>query len=429
MAREGLTLRASRRVPQQRTAEPALATDPVPTGEPVEPVAAVPFDRLLSIAVLTPAQASLVAVQLLDAVQPNGASDGVPSEAACLGAVTVTPSGRVDVTDPLPGEGTRLTVLLEQLVQNARRLPTHPKPGQLSLLRRLEDVARDPLLDPGARARELEGALIGTLGPGALARLAGQLAALVDGFARLTPSAPSPTVLPAPGRREPAVARTDSPTGSPSVAPRAHGVPASPARPSSRPARGTRHVLHPRTRGRRLALIALLVVGALAISSYLVVRGPGSGILGALGNSPSAPATTAPPHPSTKAAPHGRQHRRQAAATLAPRHSGPVTGVTVLKTAGCAPGGLCPIKVTVRLRPASTARTIGWKVGAARLCTRGITWSAPTRVTAQAGWSSVYATSSVRVPNGRSLALVAVTTTPARAQSRPVPVRGSSLHC
>ena len=35
--------------------------------------------------------------------------------------------------------------------------------------------------------------------------------------------------------------------------------------------------------GRRVALVALLIVGALAISSYLVVRGPGSGILGALG--------------------------------------------------------------------------------------------------------------------------------------------------
>lgn len=429
MAREGSALRASNRVPQQRTVEPELASDSVRTGEPAEPVGVVPLDRLLSVAVLTPAQASIVAVQLLDAVQPSGATEEVASEATRLGAVTVTPSGRVDVADPLPGEGTRLTVLLEQLVQSARRLPTHPKQGQLSLLRRLEDVARGPLLEPGARARELEGAVVGTLGPGALARLAGQLAALVDAFARLTPSTPSPTGVLAPGRMQPAVASTDSSPGSPSVAPRAHGVPASPARPSGQSGRRTRHVLHPRTRGRRVALVALLIVGALAISSYLVVRGPGSGILGALGNSPSAPATTAPPHPSTKPAPHGRQHRRQAAATLAPRHSGAVTGVTVQKTAGCAPGRLCPIKVTVHLRRASTARTIGWKVGAARLCTRGITWSAPTRVTAQAGWSSVYATSSVRVPNGRSLALVAVTTTPARAQSRPVPVRGSSLHC
>ena len=54
---------------------------------------------------------------------------------------------------------------------------------------------------------------------------------------------------------------------------------------------------------------------------------------------------------------------------------------------------------------------------------------APTTVTAQAGWTTVYASSSVRVPKGRSLALIALTTTPARAQSPPVPVAGASLHC
>ena len=114
---------------------------------------------------------------------------------------------------------------------------------------------------------------------------------------------------------------------------------------------------------------------------------------------------------------------------LAGRHTGAITGVAVQKTGSCKPGALCPVKVTVHFRPASTTRPIGWKVGAARLCTRGITWSAPTTVTAQAGWTTVFASSSVRVPNGRSLALIALTTTPARAQSRPVPVTGSKLHC
>ena len=85
--------------------------------------------------------------------------------------------------------------------------------------------------------------------------------------------------------------------------------------------------------------------------------------------------------------------------------------------------------VTVRFRPASTSRTIGWKVGAARVCKPGITWSRPVTVTAQPGWTTVYASSSVRVPKGRPLALTALTTTPARAQSRPVPVTGSSLQC
>jgi hypothetical protein len=114
---------------------------------------------------------------------------------------------------------------------------------------------------------------------------------------------------------------------------------------------------------------------------------------------------------------------------LAGRHAGPITGVALQKTGGCRPGALCPVKVTVHLRPDSTAQPVGWKVGTARLCKRAITWSAPTTVTAQAGWTTVYASSSVRVPKGRSLALIALTTTPARAQSPPAPVTGSSLHC
>jgi hypothetical protein len=169
----------------------------------------------------------------------------------------------------------------------------------------------------------------------------------------------------------------------------------------------------------------------LVASGYLVLRGQGTGILGAFGRGthPAAPATTAPAHPSTTSAPHKQQHPHQAVPALAGQHSGPITGVTVQKTARCAPGGLCPVKVTAHFRPSPTARAIGWKVGAARLCTRGISWSAPTTVTARAGWTTVYASSSVRVPKGRSFALVALTTTPARAQSRPVPVSGSTLHC
>jgi hypothetical protein len=169
----------------------------------------------------------------------------------------------------------------------------------------------------------------------------------------------------------------------------------------------------------------------LAASSYVLLRGPGLGIVESLGRGshPSAPTTTGPAQPSKKPASQPQAHQPRAVPALAGRHAGSITGVVVQKTGSCTPGALCPVKVTVHFRPASTAQPIGWKVGAARLCKRGITWSAPTTVTAQAGWTTVFASSSVRVPKGRSLALVALTTTPARAQSRPVPVTGSSLHC
>ena len=376
----------------------------------------MPFDRLLSVAVLTPAQASLVAVQLLDAAHLSGTVDREHPAGADLGAVTFTASGDVAVGRPGTDGSTSVTELLEQLLQNAHRLPAHPRPAQLLLLHRLEEATRDPQLEPEARARELEAALVDTLGPDARQRLAAELAALVDAFARITPGVPDPAdVLAAPSRVGPATAAAAI---------------AGPRRAPNRPPRRSKALLHPRQRGRRVAILVLVVAAVLAGSGYVMVGGPVAGIVESLGRdgNPTAPATPAPDHPSTGSADQQRPHRAEAVAALAGRHSGTITSVVVQKTGSCSPGALCPVKVTVHFRASSTARPIGWKVGAARLCKRGIAWSAPTTVTALAGWTTVYASSSVRVPRGRSLALIALTTTPARAQSRPVPVTGS-LHC
>ena len=419
-------------VPEQRTGERESTAHPLQTGESVRPV---PFDRLLSVAVLTPAQALIVAVRLLDAAHMSGPVEGEDFAAAGLGAVSLTSSGDVDVGLPDADGGTRVTELLTQLLQNARRLPAHPSQEQLLLLRRLEEATRDPLLEPGARARELEGALAATLGAGARQRVCGQLAALVDAFAHVTPSVLGPAeTLAAPRRVGPATGAAAI-SGAGSVAPgssRPAHRRAAPARPApSRPSRRSRALFHPRKRGRRAALVVLVLAAVLVGSSYVLLRGPGVGIVGSFGRGihPAAPTTTGPAQPSKKPADRLQPHHRQAVPALAGLHTGAITGVAVQKTGSCKPGALCPVKVTVRFRPAATAQPIGWKVGAARLCKRGITWSAPTTVTAQAGWSTVFAHSSVRVPHGRSFALIALTTTPARAQSRPVPVTGSTLHC
>lgn len=420
-------------MPQQRTGDQEPTADHAEARESAGSVRSVPFDRLLSVAALTPAQASLVAVQLLDAAHQGGPGDEEPPVAACLGAVTLTPSGEVDVRRPPAGEGQPVPELLRQLLQNARRLPTHPRREQLVLLRRLEEAARDPLLDPGARARELEDALADTLGPGARQRLAGQLAALVDAFAHVAPGVPAPDPLAAPRP----VRATTAPAAIPAAAPAAPGSSqpgphrAGPApRPPRRARRRSRTLLHRRTRG-RVALVALVLASALAVSGYVMLRGPGVEFVGSLGrgSQPAAPDTTTPAQPSRQPATELSPHRRQAVSTIAARRAGPVTGVSVQKAGSCKPGALCPVRVTVHFRPASTTRAVSWKVGAARLCKPGITWSPPTTVTAQPGWATVYADSSVRVPQGRSLALVALTSAPARAQSRPVPVTGSALHC
>lgn len=401
-------------VPERRGGKPGATGDPPPNPGPEKPV---PFDRLLSVAVLTPAQATLVAVRLLDAAHLAGTVDGEHLRGAGLGAVSFTASGDVAVAPPGTGAGTGVTELLERLLQNAHRLPTHPRKAQLLLLHRLEEATRDHQREPVARARELEATLADTLGPGVRQRLAGELAALVEAFTQITPGFPDPTDPPAAPHRV--------------LPPPPAAPPPDLRRAPNRPAGRSKALTHPRKRGRRVALLVFVVAVALAASGYVMAGGPGSGIVESLGRdgNPAGPATPASDHhPSKGPAAQHRQTRAEAVATLAPRHSGPVTGVVVQKAGSCSPGALCPVTVTVHFRPSSTPRPISWKVGAARMCRRGIAWSAPTAVTALAGWTRVYASSSVRVPRGRALALVALTTTPARAQSRPVPVAGS-LHC
>lgn len=394
------------------------------------------MERLLSVAVLTPAQAVLVAMQLLDAAEAASPAAGADAPSR-LGAVTVTPSGDLQVETADADEGTPATEVLEQLVQNARRLPAHPKPEQVLLLRRLDELTAAPVLHPGARARELETSLTDTLGPDGRGRLPGQLAALVQAFARVAPAVPgdaaSLDLRPDPGHvtrttTKATATRDAPPPPGPSVPVPHRARTARPAR--TRPPRGKTALPYRRSRVRRVGLVALLLAAALAVSSY-VALGPGAAFVRSLGpgSEPAAPSPTTPSEPPEQSAEQPQSPRRQAVPALAARRAGPITGVALEKIGECRPGGICQVKVTVRLRPASSAQSVSWKVGAARLCRRGVAWSTPTSVTAEPGWTTVYAHSSIRVPKDSRLALVALTSAPARAQSRPVPVAGSSLRC
>lgn len=383
-----------------------------PTAQPPQiqaPARGVPLRRLLPVVVLSPAQACLVAVQLLDATHPGGATNGT-NPADDRWAVALTPSGDVEATRAASGEGTSVTALLAELAENARRLPAHPTSEQVQLLRRLEETAADPR--PGARARELERALAESLRPGARQRMSGQLAALVGAFAHVAAS----VAVPAEARTAPAVSRPG---------PRRAAPPPGPSRP---PRRG-RITGHRRARTRRLVLVVLLLTAALAASGYVVLREPDAGSSGALDRDRRQAEPTAPAAPSREPAGRQRPDPRPDVTALADRSSGPITAVEVAGATACTPGTPCPVTVTVRFRPAATTQPVVWRVGAARSCGSPVTWSGPVTVTAQPGWTSVFAGSSVPVPEGRSPVLVALTTAPARAQSPPAPVAGSSLRC
>lgn len=371
-----------------------------PTAEPPEPAAAgrVPLHRLLTAVTLSPAEASLVSVRLLESVGASRATGGSLSDDD-LWAAALTRSGGVAATRAEGNAGAALDELLGQLCRNARRLPAHPAPAQLVLLRRLEEAAAEPGLEPGARAARLEAGLVEVLGASAPQRLGAQLADLVGASAHLAASTRAPLAV-----------------ASPPVTRLARSRPPWHGRPSGRRRRPAR----------RAAAIALLLVAAAAGSGYVLTRRTGDASAGAEGGDP---ATAAPSGEARTSPTPSERPARPRFASLAPRQAGAVTGLELRPVAGCDRGAPCPVTVTVRLRPASDVRVVTWRVGTATSCAGELRWSPPVGVGAQPGWTRVYATSSVPIPERGPVVLVAATTTPARAQSPPVPVAGSSPSC
>jgi hypothetical protein len=315
----------------------------------------------------------------------------------------ITPDGEVHAAAVTDGEaGVGVDDVLARLVVNARQLPArHPRTGQLVLLERLDEVAHSSH-EPAARALMLREPLEDALGPDSEPRLRRELAALVTAFGHVPESIAAP-VTPI----------------------RKHAVPprkAPPTPPLRRKVRGRR------TRPPRLRTVATVLVCVLVLAGgYYALGAPGLG--SASGHHPA--------HHRPASAPPTRTHHPKPAAkpspAVVPRLAGPsagsVTGVQVQRLAPCPAGSLCPVRVTVNLTPATSAQLVGWRVGAVRECTRHVTWSPVTSVTAQPGWTRVYAGTSVQIPAGHPIALVALTTTPARAQSPPQRLAATAPRC
>jgi hypothetical protein len=266
--------------------------------------------------------------------------------------------------------------------------------------------------DPAERASALRDAVVAVLGGDAVRRVRHQLAMLAEAFKGVAVSRPMST----------------SPING-------HAGGSSPAgRPITLPARG--HApRRPRVRRRahtRRLLVVLVVLAVALTGGYLVLRGPGSGLLDARGggSDQTGQRASGPSHVRQgQQAGHPAPRHAQPYPALAAHSAGRVRGVVLQDTGGCRPGAACIVNVTVDLAPAAASQVIGWRIGAVQQCVRRVSWSPETTVTAQPGWTRVFASSSVQVPRGRSLALFALTSTPTHAQSRLVPVAGTARHC
>lgn len=393
----------------QEVSAPASASQedrPVGLPGPAAAAGGVPLDRLLTVVTLSPAEAVHVAGRLLESTDAP-----YPVDTAAVHhdrwVVAVTASGDVEATPAGSRAGAPVAELLGQLVHSARRLPAHPTSGQLRLLRRLEEAAAaEPAAEPGAWPGRLQKALVEVVGADAPERMVAQLADLVRAYSHMAVSSPAPTAVPA-----------------------APGEPRSgPQPPGPRRSRGMSRRPR-RAPARRAVLAVLLLVVAVAGSGYLLTRPADDASAGADRPRAAAPTGKADADTSSTTEGQGSAQPRPRVETLAPRSAGAITGVELQPGSGCAPGALCAVTVTARFRPAPSAQVVTWRVGTATSCKGRPSWSAPISVTAQPGWTRVYASSSVQVPRRPAVALVATTTAPARAQSSPVPVTGSSLRC
>ena len=390
----------------------------------------VPLRELLLIAVLRPTQAVLVTADLLQATgtTPSGRVHAV-----------LRADGTVDVTGAVDGApGVPFQDLMDDLVRNARRLPAHPRPDQVRLLHHVEaEVGATG--DPAARALALRETLTEVVGVDAVTRVRRELAALVEAFNAIAVSRPVPSARenghpinghPTNGHpinshpvNNHTSTSTSIPTGVPPTSPVPTGLLTGP---------GSRQAARRPARRRHRLVIPIVLVLAL-VGAYLFLRGPGSGMLDSLRGGDSNPSGTHRParsHPPAQhRTGHAATHHRKAFPALAAHSSGRIRGVVLQKNTSCRPGTACGVTVTVQLAPAGVSQVVGWRVGVARRCVRRMAWSPETTVTAQPGWTRVFASSSVLIPKGKSLALVALTSTPKHAQSRPAPVAGASLHC
>ena len=290
-----------------------MRRSPADRGPGGEPAGRVSLDRLLSVAVLSPAQAALVAVQLLDAIARAGTTNGAKPGRRRLWAVALTPSGEVEVS-PCTGRRGCTGHRAPRAAEPER--PPAPGPPEARAARAAAQAGggrRGAAPEPGARARELEERAGRGLGSGARQRLAGQLAALVDAFAHIAASVRVPVAALA-ASRWPA---TRSAPGR-----------ADPPRPSDRPS-GARAQAEPSTRRtRRTALVALFLAVALAGSGYVVLRDPGTGRGGtrAHDDDPAAAAADAPSGSSeaardtTAVPPPARRRRARGARQRRPGH-------------------------------------------------------------------------------------------------------------
>jgi hypothetical protein len=114
---------------------------------------------------------------------------------------------------------------------------------------------------------------------------------------------------------------------------------------------------------------------------------------------------------------------------LAPKHAGLVREVALRSTAPCRLRGSCPVQVTVAVTPTQQAHQIAWRVVAVNRCTGARHIAAQGTMTVSANSGSAWDTPRLNLRARHGVAAIAVTSTPAHAASRPLLVPAHHISC
>ncbi len=423
-----------------RQPEKPSADELSPAEAGFSPDGGVALCRLLAVATLTPAQAGLLALDLVSELEDRHRHDRHCGRVG-VRAATVSAAGQLRLLPEdsgvaeegaVPGRDgeqwrvavTEAAALIRRLVVNTRRSGPRRRSESVLLADRMDGPIAH-ITDLAQRVREAVAEIVGTGDAQRTRRTRQELAALVV----------ATRGRPVPPERDPFAVKCVAPVAPvPLVVSRTAVLAPGGWRPSSR------HAWHRRRRSRpRKSVLIGLVVVVLGVLGWWgvprawteVQRGWEAVFIPENPSQQFAPVSQPPaPEPTQTAAPRAENQEPRTVERPAPAAADPITDVTIERVEGrCIPGEVCPIRVDVHLRSAGTARQVSWSLQVVDRCSGTVETQQGVSMTAEAGWRQVYGISRPQLPGGTALAVLAVTESPARAASEPLLVPATGPKC
>lgn len=374
-------------------------------------VPGVSLDRLLGIAILTPAQAVHIASSIFTGLADLHAA-GLVHGSLTSRKVMIGTDGSVRLSGwasfgPSTSAATARVADLDaacavvnELVRNADRPVGRHHPGGSRLLVQLERLASGGTPDDAhSTATALSDGLAAAEGVSAgSALLCAQLGALSTASIKHMPGIERETRGPQPTRRRP----------------RPSAAADEPRSPDGRtPLSGADWG---RSRRGRLVWGTAVVVLVVAGLAFTVGRGPINSLLDrVLHRTPASTASQASgSHNGTAGA---RVHPMP---TFGPPAAGVVRHVTLRHTAPCRPGSVCPMRVHVRVAPSNRPHRVAWRIVTVNRCTGRHDIGAHGSFVIAAGARAGSAERKLALPTAPGLGAAAVTYKPAHAASDPL---------